>query len=95
MRTRYLVCYDIADPGRLRRVARICEGFGTRLQFSVFETALDGLSLQKLKTQLVEVIHAELDQVLVVTLGPETSSKAAPIDVLGRAMEPRARVTVV
>ncbi|MDR0535374.1 MAG: CRISPR-associated endonuclease Cas2, partial [Puniceicoccales bacterium] len=34
-RRRYLVCYDIANPKRLRRVARLLEGFGTRLQYSV------------------------------------------------------------
>jgi CRISPR-associated protein Cas2 len=32
----YLVAYDIADPRRLRKVARACEDFGMRRQFSVF-----------------------------------------------------------
>jgi CRISPR-associated protein Cas2 len=30
----WLVAYDIADPKRLRRVARACEDFGLRKQFS-------------------------------------------------------------
>jgi CRISPR-associated protein Cas2 len=36
-RLRYLVSYDISDPKRLRKVARSLEGFGVRLQYSVFE----------------------------------------------------------
>ena len=31
-----LVCYDIADKKRLRMVERITEGFGYRIQDSVF-----------------------------------------------------------
>jgi len=46
-RLRYLVCYDIAHPKRLRRVARTLESFGTRLQYSVFECPLDQLRLEK------------------------------------------------
>ena len=32
----YLVAYDISNPKRLRKVARTCEDFGLRRQFSVF-----------------------------------------------------------
>lgn len=31
------ISYDIAYPGRLRRVATLCEGYGERVQKSVFE----------------------------------------------------------
>lgn len=40
-RIRYLVSYDICQPKRLRQVARVLEGFGVRLQYSVFECPLD------------------------------------------------------
>jgi len=46
-RIRYLVSYDICHPKRLRRVARALEGFGVRLQYSVFECALDAMRLAK------------------------------------------------
>ena len=36
----FLVCYDIADPKRLRKVASICEDFGYRRQKSVFMVRL-------------------------------------------------------
>ena len=32
----YLVCYDISNPKRLRKVAATCEDFGYRKQLSVF-----------------------------------------------------------
>ena len=44
-RLRYLVSYDICDPKRLRKVARSLEGFGVRLQYSVFECPLDEMRL--------------------------------------------------
>ena len=37
----YLVVYDIADPRRLRRIAKKVEKFGVRVQKSVFECMLD------------------------------------------------------
>ena len=54
-RIRYLVSYDICQPKRLRRVARTLEGFGVRLQYSVFECALDAMRLAKLKAELQDV----------------------------------------
>jgi CRISPR-associated protein Cas2 len=95
MRTRYLVCYDIADPKRLRKVARVCQGYGSRWQLSVFECALDGLTLQKLRTHLSDVLKPAEDQIIFVPLGPEHSPKPDRIEVLGRPLEQRPRVTIV
>jgi len=36
-----IVAYDITDPKRLARVARVCEDFGVRVQYSVFECRLE------------------------------------------------------
>ena len=35
-RRRYLVAYDIRDDRRLRNIATCMEGYGTRVQYSVF-----------------------------------------------------------
>jgi CRISPR-associated protein Cas2 len=37
---KYVVAYDIADDGRRNRVARFLEGWGRRVQKSVFECEL-------------------------------------------------------
>jgi CRISPR-associated protein Cas2 len=36
----YLVCFDIKDHRYRRRLARLLEGYGERVQYSVFELAL-------------------------------------------------------
>ena len=36
-----IVAYDICNPKRLARVARVCEDYGVRVQYSIFECRLD------------------------------------------------------
>lgn len=95
MRTRYLVCYDVSDPKRLRRVAHTCEAYGLRLQLSVFDCCLDGLMLQKLKTRLAEILKHDEDQVLFVPLGPEGGRHATQLESLGMPLVAQGRLTVV
>ena len=95
IRRRYLVSYDIAHPKRLRRVARCLESYGTRLQYSVFECPLDDLRLAQAKAALAEIINAEHDQVLFVSLGPEAADATLVIEALGQPYLVRSRVTIV
>jgi CRISPR-associated protein Cas2 len=94
-RIRYLVSYDICDPKRLRRVARTLEGFGVRLQYSVFECPLDGTRLAQLKAELQALLNHEEDQILFVSLGPSASDASLVIDAMGLPYEKRSRVTIV
>ena len=94
-RTRYLVSYDICDPKRLRRVAKALEGFGVRLQFSVFECPLDGMRLAQLKTALHPLLNHDEDQVLFVSLGPSASDASLVIEAMGQPYEVRSRVTII
>ena len=92
---RYLVCYDIANPKRLRRVAKLLESYGTRLQYSVFECPLDELRLEQAKSALREEINADQDQVLFVSLGPEANDATLVIATLGLPYTMRSRVTII
>ncbi len=94
-RTRYLVSYDISNPKRLRRVARAVEGFGVRLQYSVFECPLDDLRLAKLKMELQELLNHDEDQVLFVSLGPSANDASLVIEAMGLPYEVRSRVTII
>ena len=94
-RTRYLVSYDICQPKRLRRVAKAMEGFGVRLQYSVFECALDPMRLAQCKAALHEEIDYHEDQVLFVSLGPAANDASLCIEAMGLPYEVRTRVTVV
>lgn len=70
MRTTYLVCYDIANDKRLRRVFKACKNFGEHLQFSVFECDLTPQEKLEMERALGELIKSDEDQVIFVTLGP-------------------------
>lgn len=60
-----LVSYDIADPRRLRRVARTLEEVGDRIQKSVFECGLTPAGLQALRLRLRRIIDPVEDHILI------------------------------
>jgi CRISPR-associated protein Cas2 len=84
MRTSYLVCYDICDDKRLRKVYQIMRGFGDHLQYSVFECQFTPMDLVRCRNELAQVIHHEQDQVLFVNLGPAEGRGERVITALGR-----------
>ena len=69
-----LVTYDVntLDPGgkkRLRQVARACEDYGQRVQFSVFEIEVDPAQWARLKARLEGTIRPEVDSLRYYYLG--------------------------
>lgn len=80
----WLVAYDICDPKRLRRVARICEDFGLRRQYSVFLCRIARREQVRLRTRLYEVIDQREDQVLFI---PLCAKCVGQIEALGRPTE--------
>lgn len=85
VRNTYLVCYDIADDLRLRRVHKTMCGFGDRLQYSVFECQFSAADLARCRHALDRIIHHREDQVLFVDLGPVEGRGDRVITALGRA----------
>jgi len=68
-----LVTYDVntlTKPGRarLRRIAKICEGHGQRVQFSVFECTVSEAQLETLRRRLKTAMSAEEDNLRVYLL---------------------------
>ena len=49
-----LVAYDISDAKRLHRVARVCEDFGVRVQYSLFECRLEEPEFRQFWDRLVD-----------------------------------------
>lgn len=76
-----LVAYDIANTqgdGRQRLVgiAQVCASFGTRVQLSVFECRLSPESLARLTGEILDVIDARHDSVLIYRFdGPVASAR--------------------
>ena len=83
MRNSYLVCYDIADDRRLRKVFQTMRGFGDHLQFSVFECQFSPSDLIRCRTLLSAIINHSEDQVLFVHLGPAEGRGDRVITALG------------
>jgi CRISPR-associated protein Cas2 len=63
----WLVCYDVHDPKRLRKVAKHMEGYGERMQYSVFRCWMTPRDAQRLRWELTELLDPE-DDVLVIPL---------------------------
>jgi CRISPR-associated protein Cas2 len=63
-----LIAYDITKPKRLARVAKICEDFGIRVQYSVFECLLEEDRFQILWDLLLEEIDEEDDRLVAYRL---------------------------
>lgn len=69
-----LVTYDVATASpqgaaRLRRVAKACQDFGQRVQYSVFEIEVDPAQWTMLKARLEKLIDAETDSLRCYHLG--------------------------
>lgn len=69
-----LVSYDVAmnderGPKRLRRVAKTCQNFGQRVQYSVFECIVDPAQWTALREQLIKEINQEEDSLRFYFLG--------------------------
>lgn len=68
-----LVVYDVstetpAGRARLRRVAKICEAYGQRVQKSVFECVLAPEQVELLQHDLEEAIDTEQDSIRIYRL---------------------------
>ena len=59
----YLICYDIADPRRLGRVARFMVKRAWRVQYSVYVAELRPSRLDALLDQLADLINPREDDV--------------------------------
>jgi CRISPR-associated protein Cas2 len=59
-----IVAYDIADPKRLARAARVCEDWGVRVQYSIFECRLEEAEFQEFWLQLNLEIDEDEDRIV-------------------------------
>jgi CRISPR-associated protein Cas2 len=74
------VTYDVnteseAGKGRLRKVAKICERYGQRVQNSVFECILDMTQYTEFKAELLGVIKEKIHSIRFYRLGNNYKSQ--------------------
>jgi len=75
-----LIAYDIttddkAGRKRLRRVAKVCERYGRRVQKSLFECQGNDKTLQKLRFELLDEIDEKYDSLRIYHMGKEIENK--------------------
>lgn len=58
-----IVAYDIADRKRLVKVAKHCEDWGVRVQYSIFECRLEAAAFESFWEGLTELIDETEDRV--------------------------------
>lgn len=67
-----LITYDISrdenGEKRLRKISKICENYGQRVQMSVFELKLNNTQLQTLKQDLSRIVNKKYDSVRIYHL---------------------------
>ena len=68
-----IVCYDVNTETRegrrrLRRVAKVCEGIGQRVQKSVFECRVDRMQYEDLERRLLGEINDKQDNLRLYRL---------------------------
>lgn len=71
----YVICFDVCDAKRLRKIADQMENFGTRVQRSVFECHLETAQLQELQRRVENLLAADEDQVRYYGLCGKDKSK--------------------
>ncbi len=81
-----LITYDVntetaEGKTRLRRVAKQCVNYGTRVQNSVFECLLDKAQCVALKSILTNIIDEELDSLRFYYLGNNHRTKIEHVGV--------------
>lgn len=59
-----LLGYDIANQKRLSKVAKTCEDFGVRVQYSFFECHLDDASFETFWLRLLDLIDEDEDRLV-------------------------------
>ena len=63
MKSFFLVCYDISDPKRLQKIAKVMKDFGVRVLYSVFECWLTFSEFEAMKIEVESLMDPLEDKV--------------------------------
>ncbi|GAB2872934.1 CRISPR-associated endonuclease Cas2 [Streptomyces mayteni] len=79
-----LLTYDVntttpAGRRRLRKVAKLCEGYGLRVQHSVFEIVADDRTLPRLLDDLNQLINQDTDSIRIYALPKDGFNTVRPL----------------
>ena len=78
-----IVAYDIAEPRRLTRVAKVVKDYGIRVQKSIFEVEVDSRRFSQMKVRIEEIIEASEDGVKYF---PLCEKCAGTVEIIGQGV---------
>ena len=58
-----IVAYDIREPRRLAKIAKTCQDFGVRIQYSVFECRLEADTFDRFWSALNDILDPVADRI--------------------------------
>lgn len=70
---------DSSGRRRLRKVSKLCQDYGLRVQNSVFECVIDSTQLKQLKYKLIDTINKKEDSLRIYRLGENYKTKVEHI----------------
>ncbi|WP_339269396.1 CRISPR-associated endonuclease Cas2 [Paenibacillus sp. FSL R5-0470] len=81
-----LITYDVSTTSsigqsRLRRVAKVCQNYGQRVQNSVFECVVDPTQFAELKIKLKSIINEKEDSLRFYQLGNNHKNKVEHVGI--------------
>lgn len=75
----FFISYDIADAGRLQKVAGILENYGIRIQYSFFECEMEKEKLDELKRKLLEILDKTEDSLKIYPICADCTRKTTSL----------------
>lgn len=70
-----LVAYDVTSPKRLARVAKVCEDFGVRVQYSLFECHLEERQFERFWKKLLRKIDEAEDRIVAYKIDARSAKE--------------------
>lgn len=95
MRCCYLVCYDVQNDKRLRRIPKVMKAYGEPWQYSVFYCTLKAIDRVRMENDARDVLNLKEDQFLIVDLGSNEEAAREAATVLGESLPEAETGTVV
>jgi CRISPR-associated protein Cas2 len=89
-----LVCYDVRDPARYRKVYKIIRGEGERVQYSIFRCRLDDRQTERLRWRMLQQMSPD-DALLIVDLCPSCASRVVSRNHLDDWKDPASTFRVI
>jgi CRISPR-associated protein Cas2 len=71
----YIIVYDIPCNKRRHKIATLLEGYGTRVQYSVFECVLSSVQYQELQKRLQPQLNFAEDNIRFYPLSQHTRDR--------------------